>query len=150
MRDDLVLFVSGKLNPTAGEWKTYCSVLADGVKQLRARNIDALRVLVVSDGGGPSGKQREEVLAAGGGIKVRTAAVSSDLMTRGILTALGWFGIDVKSCTPARAADAFAFLNIPAAQVGGLWKRLKELESHVDDRPIAALATAHKMYLERS
>jgi hypothetical protein len=48
----------------------------------------------------------------------RNAVVTSSTITRGVMTALGWFGLPVKAFAPTNVDGALEFLAVPLAQRG--------------------------------
>jgi hypothetical protein len=89
-RDRLYLAVLVGQGPTDDEWNRWIALGG-----LRA-GLDK-RVLVEARGGGPSAKQRKEIIATDQAIDVRIAIMTESTFVRGIVTALTWFGISLRA-----------------------------------------------------
>src|ERR1700761_7252630 len=79
--------------PTAEEWSNYIQELTAAVLALKG-NTRGIRGLSISDGGGPTGKQRDQLNAfmsefTGG--RGMVAIVTANPFVRTIIKALSWF-----------------------------------------------------------
>ncbi|NUP09677.1 MAG: hypothetical protein HOW73_26835 [Polyangiaceae bacterium] len=70
------------------------------------------RVVVFTDGGGPTTLQRGRLNDALSGKPLKTAVVTSSAVVRGIVTALSWFNAGIKTFTPDRAPAALRYLGV--------------------------------------
>jgi hypothetical protein len=75
-----------------------------------------VRMLVVTEGGGPTPQQRREMVNAMGGREMVTAVVSDDIFIRGVVTALSWFNSKIKSFPRSDLEGAMRYLQIPPAR----------------------------------
>src|ERR1700759_3207208 len=64
---------------------------------LRTMDLDRLRILVCTDGGGASAMQRKGLIDAFSGRDVPTAIVTDVRMLRGVITALSWFNKNIRA-----------------------------------------------------
>jgi len=61
--------------------------------------------------------------------KFRSAVVVDSVVTRGVLTALGWIGVQIKSFAPSQTREALEYLAVPGRSVEDLLyivERLRE------------------------
>jgi hypothetical protein len=70
------------------------------------------KFLIVSDGGGPNAKQRNEFAKAVEGRTTRTAIITGSAIARSILTAMQWFSPSIRGFAPGDIDAAFAYLEI--------------------------------------
>lgn len=101
-----------------------------------AQHPEVERLVVVPHGTVPTPGQRERVhrwLVASG---ARVAVLSSAVLVRGAVTALGWFGLPVRAFPEPQLSDALEFLKTPASEgpairagLEHLQRRLRELAS---------------------
>ena len=97
--------------PSDAEWQT----VVDHHVALRAElaGTDRHRCLVVTDGGGPTSRQRAVIRAAAEDQPVKTALVTSSRLALGIGAVIGWVNTLLKSYAPGRFARALTYLDIP-------------------------------------
>lgn len=123
---DHVVVVHGDEPPTDAEWSLY---VADGV-----RWIPELRgFLVVSDGGGPSSRQRREMERAltGAGQMPRIALVSSSLLGRGIGVAVSLFNANLRTFRPDDLDRALEYLRASPFSRPALLAELERLKAEL-------------------
>jgi len=104
--------------PTDVEWD---AMLA----HFRAKRAE--RVIVFTDGGGPTTLQRGRLNDALEGSVVKTAVVSSSPVIRGIVTALSWFNPGIKSFLPHEASLALGYLGLAAGEHERLMQKVVRL-----------------------
>lgn len=111
-------------NPTDEEWDAMLG-------HFRARRAE--RVIVFTDGGGPTTLQRGRLNDALEGSAVKTAIVSSSQVIRGIVTALSWFNPGIKSFLPHQAPLALTYLGLATGEHEPLMQHVLKLsrELHV-------------------
>ena len=100
----LVILVHGEEPPSQAEWTTYIGVLVPLVRR-------GARVLVITDGVGPTAAQRELMNRYLEG-PVRTAVVTAASFARGIVTVLSWFNPGIRAFAPAQLSDALDYLQV--------------------------------------
>ena len=59
--------------------------------------------------------------------KFRCAVVVDSVITRGVLTALGWIGVQLKSFPPSQTRDALEYLAVPGRSVDDLMETITRL-----------------------
>jgi hypothetical protein len=112
---DLVLVVSvhGSDSCSDAEWSEYLGMCGQAMAEHASdHNIGGL---VVSEGGGPTARQREELRIALGIRKPRVAVITSSLVTRGIGTALSWFNPHLRTYPPRDWERALDHLHVQGA-----------------------------------
>ena len=90
---DLELLVIGKAPPSQHDWDVHCQRIQAAI----AGNRLCSRVLVVSDGGGLGTGQRKQffdILLQADIRPERIAVCSSSVLTRGIVSAYTWLGVN--------------------------------------------------------
>jgi hypothetical protein len=122
-----LVVVHGKETPTDEEWNAF---LAIGLKYVAA---NPMRLLVVTDGGAPSAKQRKrvaEVLVSRPETD-RIAIVTASMIARGVVTALSWFNPVQKTFAPNHLDDALEYLQFPHARAGEMKQLLAQLQGEL-------------------
>lgn len=71
-----------------------------------------VRMLVITEGGGPTPQQRKEMTTALNGQQLLTAVVSDETMIRGIVTALSWFNSKIRSFKTSQIDEALIYLEL--------------------------------------
>lgn len=104
--DNLLVMAQGSGSPSDDE-------VTAMVEDLKGRDIDALRAIALSQGGGPSMAQRKRLTEIIGGRSMRFAIVSDAVKTRIIGTALGLFSAGVRSFPLAEIDKALEHLELP-------------------------------------
>jgi hypothetical protein len=111
---DLVLLVEGAEGHSDVEWKTFVDVMAACMKLHDGR----IRTLVLTDGAGPNAGQRQMAIKAGWeNNKSPVAVVSKSMLVRGIITAFGWYNMNIRSFPVHALADAHRFLSLTPLEV---------------------------------
>ena len=125
-----IVWLAGKQAPEAAEWKAYIDdVLALGRSQ-RAGDRQ-VRILVVTDGGGPSTVQRTHFVEAMGDIKVSPAVLSSNMLVRGIVTVFNWFNVQNKIFAPKDVIGALEFVGVGATGRAAIWSTVETLAAQL-------------------
>jgi hypothetical protein len=127
---NLSIVIHNKNTPDDTEVQEYLSLL-------RAQDMERLRSLVFTDGGGPSPAQRKRFNDILRGRELPTAVVSNDRMVRGITIAMSWFNRKIKAFPPDAVQDAFTYLNIPKHEFESVWRLVKQLRTELTGEPAA-------------
>lgn len=118
---DLMVTVHGALPPTDEEWRAYLEFSRTCVGRVT-------RSLVVSSGAGPNGRQRTMLMKEFPEFApVPVAIVSASSMTRGIVTALSWFGKKIQAFEPSQLPGALEYLGVPPERHAAVLDRLEKL-----------------------
>lgn len=119
----LVVTVHTSAVPDDEEWALYVAG-ADAYLPLEDQ-----RILVVSAGGGPNGKQRKMLIDVLNGARVPVAIITNSWLMRGSGIAVSWFNPSLKVFGPDAFDSAIDYLGLtPWEQVESA-RCLKELES---------------------
>lgn len=121
--------------PAEPEWVDYMK----GVR--REVPMAEQKVLVVSAGGGPNGKQRKMMTDALEGTRVPVAILTDSWLMRSAGIAVSWFNPMLKVLPPRALDEAFAYLDLTTWErqesriiIGELQKRLGvEVLPHLDN-----------------
>ena len=102
---ELCICVHSAASPSAAEWEGM-------IDELRHIPMAKLKILAVTDGGGPGTVQRGQLIDFLGGAHPRIAVVSDSIAVRGIVTALSWFTSNTKCFSPSGFTQAYAYLQL--------------------------------------
>lgn len=139
---DLVLLVHGESEPTDEEWDGYVSMLQD-----TSRAHGAIRLLVLTDGAGPNVTQRKRISEFEGDLS--TTVVTRSRVARGIVTAIGWLGANIKAFPPEQIGDAFRYLDITdEAEQEKILRRLASMRLRIVGGDLDRLETMSRTQLE--
>jgi len=118
---DVMVTVHGPLPPTDEEWRAYLEFSRTCVGRVT-------RSLVVSSGAGPNGRQRTMLMKEFPEFApVPVAVVSDSSMTRGIVTALSWFGKKIRAFQPSQLTEALEYLGVPPERHGRILDKVRTL-----------------------
>jgi hypothetical protein len=106
---DTMLVLHTARAPSEAEWSAWLAALSRMPKQ-------KLKILVFTDGGGPTVMQRGAFLDLLGEAKPPMAYVSNSPAAKGAVTALSWFNNKVKLFAPKQLDDAYAHLGLSNEQ----------------------------------
>jgi hypothetical protein len=118
----LVVTVHTAEVPSDEDWNAYMAQV-DAYLPLQDQ-----RVLVVSAGGGPNGKQRKMMIDALNGARVPVAIITNSLVMRGAGIAVSWFNPSLKVLGPEDLDAAVEYLGLTTWERVESARTLKELE----------------------
>lgn len=118
----LVVTVHTAAVPSDEDWDAYMAQV-DAFLPLQDQ-----RVLVVSAGGGPNGKQRKMMIDALNGARVPVAIITNSLLMRGAGIAVSWFNPSLKVLGPGDLDAAVEYLGLTTWERVESARALKELE----------------------
>jgi hypothetical protein len=118
----LVVTVHTSAVPAEEEWASYMSQ-ADAYLPLEDQ-----RVLVVSAGGGPNGKQRKMLVDVLNGARVPVAIITNSWLMRGPGIAVSWFNPSLKVFGPDALDAAVEYLGLTTWERVESARALEELE----------------------
>lgn len=126
IKDNLVLLVHSKSAPADDEWRRY-------VDEFRSRQhaLEDLRVLVITDGGGPDAKQRGWLNEVVGGRNMPTAVVSAASIPRVMVKALSFFNPRIRAFAPHELSEALAYLGIAGSKADWVAREVERLKSQL-------------------
>ena len=96
-----------------------------------ALDFKSVKMLVVTDGGGPTPAQRKEMNAALGGQQLMTAVVSDDVLIRGTVTALGWFNANIRSFRRSEIEPALKYLGVVPGRFESIRQEIDALRAEL-------------------
>jgi hypothetical protein len=109
-------------DPSDAEWDEWMRVVA-------TRPRDAVRVLAVTDGGGPNSVRRAQFVGAVDGPRI--AVVSDALQVRGIVTALSWFVSAIRVFPSTDLDAASRHLGVETAQLATIRARMRSMKAQL-------------------
>jgi hypothetical protein len=121
--DRWVVVVHGDAPPSDEDWDGYVDFLREAIVGRRG--------LVITDGAGPNGRQREQLVALPQVTAAPFAVVTPSAVARGIVTALGWLGQSIKAFSPARIDDALQHLEVPPELRPWMLKQIASLRTEL-------------------
>jgi hypothetical protein len=111
-KGSFVVFVNLDEPISDAEWVRYVSEL-----EARGDELGEIRLLIIPGNAAPSAKQRKRASECARGLRLRAAIVSDALIVRSIVTALGWFGVNIRAFDAAHTPDAYAFLSLSEGEI---------------------------------
>jgi hypothetical protein len=93
--------------------------------------MDQMKVLVVTDGGGPTPDQRKRLERTMSGKTVPTAVVSDSVKVRFIVSTVTLFTAKIQTFRRAELEQAFTFLNLDKKERSDALKHIKEMDALV-------------------
>jgi len=123
----LLLGVHGAQAPTDEEWDRYCG----WIPELFAHPNPGC--LVLTDGGAPTGAQREQ-LRRRLGRACWTAVITDKALVRGVVTAIRWFNPTLCAFAPWEVREALKFLNVLPEQIHSICLSLRALDQQLEPR----------------
>lgn len=107
----LIILREGRSDPLDSEWDVTLGILAE-----HRHEIDQIKVLVFSDGGGPTQAQRRRLEQTLNGKPIRVAVVSESMKVRFICSSVALFTSNLSSFRESELRDAFAWLNLTSEE----------------------------------
>lgn len=129
----LCVTVHTKDVPADSEWNDYMK----GVR--REVPMADQKVLVVSAGGGPNGKQRKMMTDTLEGTRVPVAILTDSWLMRSAGIAVSWFNPMLKVLPPNALDDAFDYLELTAWEREESVRLLRELQYKLNVRVVPSL-----------
>jgi hypothetical protein len=118
----LVLLREGRSDPLDREWDETLKILAE-----HRHEIERIKVLVVTDGGGPTQAQRKRLERTLEGKTIRVAVVSDSMKVRFICSSVALFTSKLSSFKVSELRDAY------------VWLELTQQERHLADQNIVEM-----------
>jgi hypothetical protein len=115
--------------PVDAEWDEYLKFLVESKHP-------SARLLVLTQGGGPSAAQRgrlRTVLEHYPKKKLPTAILTGSVVARGIVTAISWFDQSIEAFPPQQLGAAIKYLGLPAAAEIEIARALEVLKKKLND-----------------
>jgi hypothetical protein len=136
--NDLLMFLHGTRNPTRDEWSDAMALMT---RYATTGDFRRLRVLVVSDGGGPDTAQRGQLqdFFKAKNHSLQSSVITASVLTRGIVAAVSWFNPNIKAFSPRHFADALAHLGQPRSAMPRLLREFSQMERELSPSSCLAL-----------
>jgi hypothetical protein len=122
---NIFIAVWGRANLSDAEFPTVLEVF-------QGLDFQKIRMLVITEGGGPTPVQRKSMNVALNGKEMATAVVSDDLMVRGTVTALGWFNKKVRSFPMAALNESLEYLGVPDTKFEAIAREITNLRAELN------------------
>jgi hypothetical protein len=126
---EAMVFLHTARAPSQEEWAHSMQMLE---RAASTGSFSRIRVLVVTDGGGPDVVMRSELQALfkKQGHSPKTAVVTTSVLSRGIVTAVSWFNPNIKAFAPIHFGQALEHIGLPRAATR-LLRELAEMEGEL-------------------
>ena len=125
----VLVSMHGRSFPTDAEWDRHLD-MARGIRDVIGESA-TIRVLALSDGGGPTSAQRAKLFARAGRHVVRAALVTKSPTAGGIGTVVGLTYPGVKVFAPHEFQRALAHLDIPHGDVPSLLNHIRAADAEL-------------------
>ena len=117
----LLLVCHTKKSPEAETWTEQCGLIAEAVRR------NDFGILVLTDGGGPSAAQREELARASERKRYSISVVSSASVVRFIVTSIALFNSAIQSFLPADWRKALLHLGVGPSEFKVVERLIREV-----------------------
>lgn len=108
--------------PSDHEWDEFLKMLAT-----HRANFAALKILIVTDGGGPTLTQRKRLQTALAGQSVKVAVVTDSIKVRFIVSSVALLNHSISTFSRAEFSKAVAFLGLGAGEYRLAMKAVDEM-----------------------
>jgi hypothetical protein len=125
---NVVILRQSDKDPTDAEWDECMRLLMTGEGPSNAR------VLVVTDGGGPSGDQRSRLKMTLDGNNIRVAVVTDHTRTRFIVSSVAFITSKIRSFSKAEIDRAYEYLGLDVNQRRTADRQIAEMSEIVGGR----------------
>jgi hypothetical protein len=109
--------------PHDAEWDGFLRLLSDN-----RNNFERMKILVVTDGGGPNASQRKRLEGTLSGKPVRVAVVTDSAKSRFIASAISLINRDHKGFSMKEIGQAYQHLDMTSSECREAELALKEME----------------------
>jgi hypothetical protein len=94
----VMVVAHAKENPDPAEWSAF-------IAEVSSKDAQLSHLLVFTAGATISSVQRGQIVDVVKEHKLKIGVATDSAMVRGVVTALGWFGVPIKAMPPERLAD---------------------------------------------
>ncbi|MFW5924862.1 MAG: hypothetical protein ACOCV4_01785 [Myxococcota bacterium] len=108
--NDVLILRETKETPSDAEWDYCLELLVQDPQRL-----DQVKVLVVTDGGGPTPDQRKRLKQTLDGARIPIAVVTDSMRVRFIVSSVALLTSRIQSFAPNQMADAYTHLELSAS-----------------------------------
>lgn len=111
---------------TDAEWRAFLA-------ELVTQQFEKLRVLIVTDGGGPTSEQRAELKVAMAGRAARTAVISDSIKVRFTIAMIALINPQHHGFASHEIGQAFDFLDLSAAERARVTDAVRDLGARLTE-----------------
>lgn len=123
----MIVLRENQNTPLDRDWDDFLQIL----REHRVNN-ERVRILVVTDGGGPSGPQRKRLEEALGGRSFRVSVVTDSAKVRFIVSSIALLNRDIKTFAKAELRGAFEHLRLEPTEQEVAKREIARLERDLD------------------
>ena len=123
----MLLLRENRHTPTDRDWDDFLAVLVEN-----RPNFQRLKILVVTDGGGPNADQRKRLERALDGKPVRVAVVTDSTKVRFIVSSIALLNREIKTFSRSEISDAYEHLTLTPVERRLAEQTLTRLEDQID------------------
>ena len=105
--ESLIILRENSTTPTDRDWDEFLEILA-----ANRPDFPKIRILVKTDGGGPSTEQRKRLSIALGGMPVRVAVVTDSIKVRFIVSSIALLNSEIATFNNKEIAQAYQHLSL--------------------------------------
>jgi hypothetical protein len=138
---ELFLFLHGGQPPLDHEWQA--SIDAYQACEEEHGDISRVRILVVTDGGAPSSRQRGKLNDFLKGRILPISVISDSALVRGVVTAFSWFNPKIRSFPPRLAWQACEHVNVPQRHYVRVFAEFVEMQKQSGTNSALQAALLH-------
>jgi hypothetical protein len=120
------------------EWHEFMT-LAEQMFAEVGNDFSRVRSLAISDGGGPTARQRQALVTRFPVHQFPGAVVTSSRLARGIANALGWFYPSIKTFAPGDFGRALAHIGINDAEAADLVRTIAVANEAIGVETVGAI-----------
>lgn len=137
-----LLFLHSAEPPPLEGWQESLALMREAETDLKG-DLSRFSMLVVTDGGAPTGEMRNSFVGWLNKRTVPIAVISDSPMARGVVTAISWFNPKIKAFSPSRWQDALSHAGVIADQGSEFLEEFKQMEKKLGT-PCGALAKVRR------
>ena len=123
---DVIISRGNKETPDERDWDEFLEIVAKN----RAKSAKT-KILVITDGGGPSIDQRKRLQRTLSGHTFRVAVVTDSVKVRFIVSSVALLNREISTFSMADMPRACEYLGLNSPEVGAALKLAKDLEAHL-------------------
>lgn len=142
----ILIALHNREHPTSSEWDTYLATARSLFDEDLSR--ERVRVLAISDGGGPTARQRAQAaeVTAAAGRSLVWALISSSRFARGIGLALSWLIGGFKAFAPHELRQTLHYLAVPPDEAADLVRMVHDLDGALQLATVARFEQAEQHF----
>ena len=110
--ESLIVLRENSATPTDRDWDEFLEILA-----ANRSNFQHIKILVATDGGGPSSDQRTRLSVALGGRRVRVAVVTDSIKVRFIVSSIALLNSEIATFSKSELSEAYKHLSLTPHEV---------------------------------